>query len=135
MRTRRAASAMEFALILPVFWMLFAGTMDWGWLFYHEAILDTAANEGCREASIIDPGVADEDLAYVEAVAREATLARLSDCDVGLCTVTISVAGAPPARTIECVVTREFEPLLGVALGPVTLGATIAMRMEWQRWN
>ena len=38
-RKKRGANAIEFALTLPVFLVLFMGGMDWGWYFFMVLVL------------------------------------------------------------------------------------------------
>lgn len=47
-RKRRGASAVEFALIAPPLFMVLAGVMEYGWFFFNQIILDSAAREGAR---------------------------------------------------------------------------------------
>lgn len=54
-RRPRGQSLVEFAIILPVFAMLFAATLDLGRLFYAQITLTNAAREGAFEAAR-DPG-------------------------------------------------------------------------------
>jgi Flp pilus assembly protein TadG len=136
---RRGSHALEFALLMPAFWMLLAGALDWGWLYYHQAMLDTAAYAGCRAGSLVDPGQADQDLTYVQQIAQESMQTALAanpgtKCDAGVCTLTVTTGGAAPGRTLDCDVTRQFDPLIGFAVAPMRLHAQSVVRMEWQRW-
>ncbi len=139
--TRRGGNAIEFALLFPLFWLLLGGGMDIGWLYYHQAMLDTATNTGCRAGSLIDPGWAQGDMAIVEQTAQEAMSAQLNatpgtvcDTSSGDCSLFVTLYGDPPGRSLVCSVERSFEPLLGIAARPTKLGSRIAVRMEWQRW-
>ena len=136
---RRGAAAMEFALILPVFVLLLFSLMDFGWLFFQRATLDMAATSGCRAATLIDPGIGDDNMATVEAVAFQAMGDQLyaaggGVCDDGSCYVDLIPYGVPPGRSMICVIGREFQPLIGLTVSPTILESTIAVRMEWQRW-
>ena len=137
-RPRSGASAAEFALILPVFLLLLITVMDFGWLFFQRATLDMAATVGCRAGSLQDPGDGDANLALVQDVAAEAMKIELiragaGDCGDG-CYTDVYAYGDPPGRSIVCIVGRDIEPLVGLAVEPMTLESSIAMRLEWQRW-
>ncbi|BDG08494.1 TadE/TadG family type IV pilus assembly protein [Anaeromyxobacter paludicola] len=43
---------MEFALVLPVLFLVLLGAIDWGYYFFVEEIVTNAAREGARAGSI-----------------------------------------------------------------------------------
>lgn len=49
-RADRGASAVEFALVLPLFLLVIAGVVDFGRAFFTQVILTNAAREGARAA-------------------------------------------------------------------------------------
>lgn len=51
-RSRRGTNAIEFALTAPVLFGIVLGTMDFGWMFCHQLLLDHVAFESARVASI-----------------------------------------------------------------------------------
>lgn len=113
--------------------------MDFGWLFFQRATLDMAATAGCRAATLIDPGIGDSNLATVRQVAFDGMADQLEAAGGGVCTeddcyVDLIPYGAPPGRSMICVIGRDFEPLVGLTVSPTTLESSIAVRMEWQRW-
>ena len=55
----RGATAVEFALILPLLAVLIFGLIDMGRLFYVQMSLEFAANEGARVSSLYPNGPAD----------------------------------------------------------------------------
>ncbi|MFT6142723.1 MAG: hypothetical protein ACJAZO_003087 [Myxococcota bacterium] len=136
---RSGATALEFALILPTFILLLLSVMDFGWLFFQRATLDMAATAGCRAATLVDPGIGDTNMDEVEDVAFDEMAAQLlagggGVCETGECYVDLIPYGAPPGRSMICVIGREFEPLIGMTVSPMMLESSIAVRMEWQRW-
>jgi Flp pilus assembly protein TadG len=48
MRTRQGASAVEFALTLPVLTTLFAAVMEYGWMFWQQQAILNAVRDGVR---------------------------------------------------------------------------------------
>jgi len=137
--TRRGTTALEFALILPTFILLLMSMMDFGWLFFQRATLDMAATSGCRQATLIDPGIADSEMSLVREAAYTGMADALfnaggGDCAEETCYVDLIPYGEPPGRSMICVIGKEFEPLIGMVVSPMTLESSIAVRMEWQRW-
>ncbi|WP_162164488.1 TadE/TadG family type IV pilus assembly protein [Intrasporangium chromatireducens] len=49
-RTDRGASAVEFALVLPLFLLVIAGVVDFGRALFTQVVLTNAAREGARAA-------------------------------------------------------------------------------------
>ena len=135
-RSRRGASSLEFALVLPVFLALLAGLLDYGWYLFQQAGLDAATQAGCRAGALVDPGEADMDLGAALAVA-EGEIARAlaaggSPCG-GDCTYDITTEGAAPARSLRCTTRRSVAPLLGLSVRARSLEARSLARFERQR--
>ncbi|MDP2310076.1 MAG: pilus assembly protein [Pseudomonadota bacterium] len=134
---RRGASALEFALILPIFVALLAGVMDLAWLAFQRSALSSSAALGCRVGALVDPGEGDMYWSELEENAQlaivDALAATGSVCDPEDCTVAVSSFGTDPGRSLGCTVTREFRPLTGLILDPMPIEYTIVVRMEWQR--
>lgn len=51
-RGERGAAAVEFALILPIFLMLLFGIIDFGYMINRASIINNAARDAVREASV-----------------------------------------------------------------------------------
>jgi len=61
----RGASAVEFALIMPLFFILLFGIVDFGWYFFNQHTLQYATREGARLALVgatLQDAVGDDDL-------------------------------------------------------------------------
>ena len=136
---RRGAAAIEFALVLPVFVLIFAAVMDFGWLFYERTVLDAATTRGCRAGALVDPGEDEADLDAVRTRAQEVMEETLLDVG-GIacegddnCMVSVSAFGTMPGRSIKCVVDKRFEPILGMVLDPFVMESAMVVRLEWQR--
>lgn len=138
-RARRGSNAIEFALLMPVFWLLFMAAVDYGWLFAYRSALHSSVNVACRSAALIDPGLAGGDMEYVYSVARtemEALLAvpPVHGCDPETCLVEVYGFGDPPGRSLRCSVQSDFTPLVGITASAHVMSAGIVTRQEWQRW-
>lgn len=137
-RSRRGGALIEFALLFPVFFLLLAGVIDWGWMFYHRAMLDRATIVGCRAGSLINPGRFDSGIGKVESTAKHAMQDDLESsglgCEDAYCDLTVATVGVPPGLSLECSANYEFTPLLGVAIDTSWMDAAMITRMEWQVW-
>lgn len=134
-RSRRGANAIEFALCLPVWLLTVTAILDYGWLYFHQTSLDMAANMGCRQGSLIDPGESDENVDAVysrAAVAIGETLAELGTPECEDCTIDTRLEGASPTRTLVCEVNRPLDPLVGMVLDETRLTARQVARLEYQ---
>ena len=131
-RRRRGAHVVEFALTLPAFVMILAGTFDFGWLFFQQAMLDNAVHEGCRAGAVVDPASANpEDTA--EDKIRELLDNTGQKCpDDSTCEVTMSRTGVRPAISLRCDVERNYSPLFGMVPHPDRIGSRTLVRFEWQ---
>jgi len=111
-------SAVEFALVLPVFLLIFFGIIEYGWVMTQKIVLSHAVAAGARAAIKMPDGTSDDDLA---AVARQKTAAAfnvvgtLAEGDI---TVEIrdagTVVGQPvPRRIFVEVASWTYTPLVG----------------------
>ena len=76
-RRRRGQALVEFAIVLPVFFLLIAGMFDFGLGIYSDLTLVNAAREGAR-LGVIDPGNTSAIEARVRAMANNLDGARLN---------------------------------------------------------
>lgn len=128
----------EFALVLPLLLLVFAGIVDFGFLFQRHEVLTNAVREGARVAVLPGP--------YGEGAAVSRVTQYIAD---GLgpaedLTVTVTyppASGTPPYRTVRVNATLVYSYLI---LGPVVslvggewgtsipLNASATMRTEVQ---
>lgn len=83
------ASAVEFALVLPLLVLLVMGIIDWGFYFYSEQIVVNAAREGARAGSLEAPSDA---MAQADAAAAATTYLANGGLDAAKSLVTVTVA-------------------------------------------
>jgi Flp pilus assembly protein TadG len=126
-RRRRGASAIEFALLYPVFLWTLTGVIDYGYFFMVRAQADTAVQQGARLGALTlqkdDPVSA----------AKEAVADRITASGLGLTpTVTAALGGASPDRYITVSVSLTVPPLVGLVPCPSTVDASTVMRVEDQ---
>lgn len=134
-RARRGNHAIEFVLCLPVWIMVVAGILDYGWYYFQQTSLDMAANMGCRSGSLVDPGSADENMTTVIKKAEDTTwasLAELGTKDCSDCTMLATTEGIAPTRTLVCEVSQPMKPLVGLVLDKTSLTSRQVARLEYQ---
>ncbi len=133
---RRGANAIEFALILPIYCGLMSGIFDYGWMFYYKSAMDSAVAYGCRQGSVVDPGLAEVNMPTVLSTAKTSMKTGIAQygatCDAS-CASVATVYGTNPTRSIKCSLSRKWNPLFGFWTHGITLQSTTVMRLEWQR--
>lgn len=114
-------ASVELALVLPLVFLLLLGMVQLGLLVRDQILVVHAAREAAREAAV-DPAP--------DAPRRAA--AASSTLDGARLRVTSSGRGGPGSRVRVEVAYRPpaAVPLIGAALGDLTLRATATMRVE-----
>lgn len=135
-RSRRGANTIEFALTLPVFLLFTFAVVEFGWYFSRVALTNTAAMDGCRAGSLVDPLDGDPAIAATTRIQSVITGAGLScvNCSAVL-------VGAVPNRALECTVEVQYNGLFGIFgndrafYNPfgASVRRTNRARLEWQR--
>ncbi|MEN8114203.1 MAG: TadE/TadG family type IV pilus assembly protein [Actinomycetota bacterium] len=120
-RNERGASAVEFALVLPLFVLLVFGIMEAGWLFSQQVEIRNAAREGARLA-VVDYGSADTIIGEV-----------CSRADLSGHGATVTIAANPTSVAVS--VSNPYESLTGVldsifGGGKVVMTSDVEMRTE-----
>ncbi len=130
------ATAVEFALVLPLFLLVIFGIFEYGWLMTQQILLNHAVSEGARAAVRMTDGASDQDLRdEATAVAKKAfrVMGTLTDDDI---VVDILAENAPPylpgykvpRRVSVAVNAFSYKPLVGFlpdAAVPDTLAADV----------
>lgn len=125
------ASAVEFALVLPVLLLLILGMVEFGTLFYRQAIVSWSSREAARLGIV--QAVPKPTAGEVEAMAA----AVLAQAGLGAAPVTITVTGAGGAFGTDLIVLVEspyrFQFVSALVPGmraAVTLRGKTVMRNE-----
>lgn len=98
MRDDAGASAVEFALLLPVFVLLVFGTISAGLAFSHKIAITQAAREGSRFGATLSTQVGmSQWLSQVQAAAIDAAGNDFTDGSPYVCVAYVAKAGSAPA--------------------------------------
>ena len=121
---RRAAAAVEMAIVTPILLTMLFGIIEYGWVFTVRQALVTAAREGARTASL--PGSTEQEVR--DRIAQYMT-------PLGMATYTVTFTHPLPDNPVESVhiaVPYSDVTLLGSYFGSTNfnLGATCSMRKE-----
>lgn len=123
MRTenQRGASAVEFAIILPVLLTLLLGIIEFGYLFNQQISLTQSAREGAREYA----------LHHNKDGFNLTTTAQLAAPGIGPITaISVPTTGCPAGTTVKVTVSRSYSSFTGWFdfLNTTTLQGKGAMR-------
>jgi hypothetical protein len=130
---RRGATAVEFALTLPVFLMLVFGLIDFSLYFAGQAMLDSLTGASCESGAELDPlffNVKEQTQLTIE---NGLVALPLLTCSGGGCAVGVEFDGVAPAQVLVCQTTVEFQGVTGFTPLPERLNSSSLQRMEWQR--
>ena len=126
---RRAASAVEFAIVAPLLFMLVLGMIEFGRMLMVQQIVTNAAREGARKAVL--PGATETQVNQVID-----TYVNNSGIKGHTRTVTPAPTVASPNSPITVTVSVAYEKVSWLPLGAVKwlgdkkLSATVGMRKE-----
>jgi Flp pilus assembly protein TadG len=125
---RRGASAIEFALLFPVFVWLLTGVVDYGFYMAVRAAADSAVYQGARTGALTlvknDPVT----------VAKNTVKSRMSSSGLGVATptVTASIGGTAPDKYLTVTATVAVPARVGLVPVPSVISSSLVMRIEDQ---
>lgn len=131
MRTQerdRGASAVEFALVVPVLVLMLLGILAFGHAFHVQSVLSNAARDGVRVMALQDTsGGADPQTAAKNTViASAAPSANVSSGQISITPATCAASGTSGPGTATVTINYPLQLLGGV--GSVTLTGKGTMR-------
>lgn len=126
MRTRRGSNALEFAVALPIYLVVLAGTLEMGWFFNQQMTVTMVGRDAARAGSLTLVG---------EDPVQEGQAHATQDlADAGLTgDVACALRGADPDMRLACTVDVPYSGLIGLTPLPGTVHAESVMRLEEQR--
>lgn len=130
-RREDGQAMVEFALILPIFFLILCGIIDFGWLFYNQLSLNNACREGARYAVVNTAENADTQ-AIINHIENATTTVFANDgVDID---VSYSAPNDPTSGDITVNLKAEisfFTPVLSTVLGKEkTITSTVIMKVE-----
>jgi Flp pilus assembly protein TadG len=133
-RGTRGATAVEFALTLPVVAYLALAGVEYGWFLYLRAEAVQAAREGCRYAATVELSHSPPPASLADTRTREAlTEYGFNEDDVTVSTAYSDLTGdaAGTNDTLTVNVSVVYRPLAG-GLVPAPSGMAVSMAMMLQ---
>ncbi|MGJ9426450.1 TadE/TadG family type IV pilus assembly protein [Nesterenkonia halotolerans] len=124
----RGASAVEFAIVVPVLVVLLLGIMAFGHAFHVQSVLSNAARDGVRVMALQDTsgGVVPKEEAIQTVIDSAAPSTAVSDAQISITPDTCEAAGSSGPGTATVTITYPMQLLGGI--GEVTLTGKGTMR-------
>lgn len=131
-RGDRGAALVEFAIVVPLFFLLVFGIMEFGWAFYQHLDVRHGAREGARLAAVnykttANPSAADQTTQIVTELCN-----RMDAGDEEI-DIQLTRTGGAVGDELEVTVSKDLQQLtgfLGFALDGVTISEDITSRIE-----
>jgi Flp pilus assembly protein TadG len=138
LKNQEGASAIEFAIILPLLMMVLFGIVEFSIAFYDKAMITNASREGARSGIVLQAAPRDaaaEDTEIEAAINYYLTgkLITLGAANVPAIAITREGFGTGDSLTVNVTYVYDYYVLPGFVTGitgPVTLNATTIMKME-----
>lgn len=128
-RRRGGATAIEFALLLPLLVAIVTSTMDYGWYFLQESLVLSALRDAVRAGSYQNPAAGEASNACAACLSLTASVAVAELADLGIAAseaeVTPTVANVAGTCALVLEPTVPHAPLIGF----VPMPATYALRV------
>ncbi len=128
-RSESGASAVEFALLLPVLMMVLFGIIEFGFALYQQAVLTNASREGAR-LGIVQASPAITTAEINAAIDNYLTPAGINPANVTRNIVAGGVTGTPVTVSLTLPYTFRVLPNLTAVAPQVNLTAYTVMRHE-----
>ena len=133
MRIRRGASALEFALTLPVVLVILAGILEYGWYLFQLANVVHALRDGARIGVTVPLDDATPPTARAESHARAVLSGLGVPCDSGGgCVVVASIGSTGEVDVLNLSIEVDYTPVVGLLPSPSHLHGTFTMMMQEQ---
>ena len=112
-RKRRGVEAIEFAMILPLFFIMIFAIVEFSWYMFQRGLVVDAARRGCHAAAQLDPSLSDFPLVVSERM-EEVLLASNMNCqDDYTCAASVTTMTDVIPPRVNCTVTVNYRTLTG----------------------
>ncbi len=128
---RRGATAVEFALTLPILVVILGGIIEYGWYIQSLTSVVHAAREGARYGVTFD--VDEDPETEAEAHARSALAGLGIDCDgAAVCTISANTDTSGSVGVLVLDITVQYDAIAGMVPTPGDLTGRYSMALEDQ---
>lgn len=132
-RARRGASAIEFALCLPIFLAIVFSVIEYGWVFFQQANVIASVREGVRYAvTLPQNGSPSPDEAAIDRVRNTLLGVGYTSGQVSRATITATYNGSTPEETLTVAADVPYTSIIGLIPTPPTIHAEMTMILELQ---
>lgn len=137
-KTEIGASAVEFAIVLPVLLLVLFGIIEFSLFFYNKHVITNAAREGARRGVIVRGTPRDKTAEDADIRARVIEYAQQFLVNFGSDVLTNADISLDPNRSlafgedlvVEVDYSYDFLFLSTIGVGPITIHGRSSMRME-----
>ena len=133
MKMRRGASALEFALTLPVVMIVLAGILEYGWYLFQLANVVHALRDGTRIGVTVPLTDTIPPTDRAEQHARSVMNGLGVPCDEGEgCTITAIITPSEEFDVLNLTIEVDYTPIVGLLPSPSQLQGSFTMMMQEQ---
>ena len=133
MRVRRGASALEFALTLPVVMFVLAGILEYGWYLFQLSNVVHALRDGTRIGVTVPLSSDTPPTTRAEEHARAVMNGLGVPCEDGDgCIVTAIISPSDEFDVLNLTIEVDYTPIVGLLPAPSLLQGTFTMMMQEQ---
>ena len=133
MRIRRGASALEFALTLPVVMIVLAGILEYGWYLFQLSNVVHALRDGTRIGVTVPLASSTPPTTRAEEHARAVMNGLGVPCEDGDgCMVTAVINASDEFDVLNLTIEVNYDPIVGLLPAPDLLRGTFTMMMQEQ---
>jgi len=133
MKNRRGASALEFALTLPIVMVVLTGILEYGWFLFQLSNVVHALRDGTRIGVTVPLEDDEGAVPRAEAHARAVLDGLGVPCtDGGGCIVRANIAVAGDVDTMTMSIEVDYTPIVGLLPTPALLRGDFTMMMQQQ---
>ena len=133
MRNRRGASALEFALTLPIVMIVLAGILEYGWYLFQLSNVVHALRDGTRIGVTVPLEHPTPPTTRAEEHARAVMNGLGVPCEEGEgCVVTAVIRPSDDFDVLNLTIEVDYTPIVGLLPSPSLLQGTFTMMMQEQ---
>ena len=133
MKHRRGASALEFALTLPIVMVVLTGILEYGWYLFQLSNVVHALRDGTRIGVTVPLEDDVGPIARAESHARSVLDGLGVPCtDGGGCVVQATIAAAGEIQAMTVAIEVDYTPIVGLLPTPSLLRGDFTMMMQEQ---